>query len=116
MASDFALKGIPVRVNELAPGRFLSELSYSKEEEDEMAKNPYLALNPPPVKRVGRYAVLVSIQNLRTIILTSRPLSGGIYYREEEMAATAIYLASDASGFMNGQSMLIDGGLTLVNP
>ena len=55
MASDFALKGVPVRVNEIAPGRFLSELSYSKEVEDEMAKQPWMALNPVPMKRIGRY-------------------------------------------------------------
>lgn len=53
MASDFALKGLHIRVNALAPGRFLSELSYSKEEEDELAKQPWLALNPSPLKRIG---------------------------------------------------------------
>lgn len=55
MASDFALKGLHVRVNAIAPGRFISEMTGTQEEEDEDMKKPGLALNPNPLKRTGRY-------------------------------------------------------------
>ena len=36
--------------------------------------------------------------------------------REEEMAATALYLASRAGGYVNGQEWVVDGGYLAVNP
>jgi len=33
-----------------------------------------------------------------------------------EMAGTAVYLASPAAGYMNGQELVIDGGYMAVNP
>lgn len=36
--------------------------------------------------------------------------------REHEMAALAVYMASPASNFMVGHEVVLDGGLSLVNP
>jgi squamous cell carcinoma antigen recognized by T-cells 3 len=34
----------------------------------------------------------------------------------QEMAGTAVYLASRAGGYLNGQEIIIDGGYCAVNP
>ena len=34
--------------------------------------------------------------------------------KPEEIAETAMYLASDGSGYMTGQNLLVDAGWTLV--
>jgi len=36
--------------------------------------------------------------------------------REHEMAALAAYMASPASNFMIGHEVILDGGISLVNP
>jgi len=36
--------------------------------------------------------------------------------RAVEMAGTAVYLASPAAAYMNGQELIIDGGYLAVNP
>jgi NAD(P)-dependent dehydrogenase (short-subunit alcohol dehydrogenase family) len=36
--------------------------------------------------------------------------------REEEMAGTAVYLASRAGGYVNGHEIVVDGGYIAVNP
>ncbi len=36
--------------------------------------------------------------------------------REEEISSLAVYLASPASGYMTGQEIAIDGGMSIVNP
>jgi NAD(P)-dependent dehydrogenase (short-subunit alcohol dehydrogenase family) len=37
-------------------------------------------------------------------------------YSAEEMAGTAVYLASKAGGYVSGQEIIIDGGYLAVNP
>jgi NAD(P)-dependent dehydrogenase (short-subunit alcohol dehydrogenase family) len=39
-----------------------------------------------------------------------------LIYSGQEMAGTAVYLASRAGGYVNGQEIIIDGGYTTVNP
>ena len=36
----------------------------------------------------------------------------GRYGRVDEIAGTALFLASDAAGYITGQNILVDGGLT----
>lgn len=50
------------------------------------------------------------------MITNLMPTVARFSYREEEMAALAIYLASPASAYTHGQEILIDGGLAGVNP
>ncbi|KAL5513158.1 hypothetical protein ACEPAH_3556 [Sanghuangporus vaninii] len=89
LATDFALKRAPIRVNAIAPGTFPSQLSAPKDQLDEYCKTNMGCLEPIPARRPGR---------------------------EYEMAALAVYLASPASGYTHGQEIFIDGGLLSVNP
>ncbi|KLO15201.1 NAD-binding protein [Schizopora paradoxa] len=89
MANDLAMKGMPIRINAISPGVFPSELTASKEFLDKNASDPGTALRPSPMLRPGR---------------------------EHEIAALAVYMASPASNFMMGHEVLLDGGLSLVNP
>jgi len=41
-------------------------------------------------------------------LLAQTPL--GRYAKSEEIAAAALYICSDAAGYMTGTDMLIDGG------
>jgi NAD(P)-dependent dehydrogenase (short-subunit alcohol dehydrogenase family) len=60
MATEFALRGIPVRVNSLVPGIFPSEMSAAAGNEgDDIAQVPLPgALAAPPLKRMGRSVYL----------------------------------------------------------
>jgi len=89
LAADLALKGFPIRVNAIAPGFFPSELRGTEEFLNEFAKGPGSTLRPSPLLRPGR---------------------------EPEMASVVLYLASPTSSFTNGQEIVVDGGLWLVNP
>jgi NAD(P)-dependent dehydrogenase (short-subunit alcohol dehydrogenase family) len=35
---------------------------------------------------------------------------------EQEIVGTVVYLVSPAGGYTNGQEIVVDGGLTTVNP
>ncbi|KAL1673411.1 hypothetical protein EV122DRAFT_222736 [Schizophyllum commune] len=87
-ATELARRKIPVRVNTLAPGLFESEMTAEK-----LAQNGIegvtLGVQPLPHARVGR---------------------------ANEMAGTALWMASPAGGYLNGQEIMIDGGYTTVNP
>ena len=56
IATDFALKGIPVRVNAIAPGLFASQLTGNDEQANEYCKTNMGAFNgvPVPLQRSGR--------------------------------------------------------------
>ena len=51
---------------------------------------------------------------LRQAIVESTPM--GRIAQPAELAETALYLASDAAGFMTGQILTVDGGRTLIDP
>jgi len=88
-ATDFALKGIPIRVNAMAPGVFATEATGSAEQMAEAAKTPLFAEHAIPLGRPGR---------------------------DHELGAIAVYLASPASSYTNGQEIVFDGGWSAVNP
>jgi NAD(P)-dependent dehydrogenase (short-subunit alcohol dehydrogenase family) len=79
LAAEWAPYGI--RVNAIAPGYFLTEMSPV----DQPEFTPW-CVDPAPMKRYGL---------------------------PEELGPAAIFLASDASSFMTGSVMKIDGGFTL---
>lgn len=55
-------------------------------------------------------ATIVSTPTLRDYVVKRTPL--GRHGQPEEIAGAAVYLASDASSFMTGHLMVIDGGFT----
>lgn len=88
MATEFALKNVPVRVCAVAPGVYESEMTYD-------------TIGPDLVNVVGKGLVPVP---------ANRPGTA------EEVAGTVIYLASPAGGYTNGQEIVVDGGYIAVNP
>jgi len=89
LSTEFALKGINVRVNAIAPGVYESEMTHdiiSGQAATDAVGMPVASI---PAKRPGTAA---------------------------EMAGTAVYLASPAAAYMNGQELIIDGGYLAVNP
>ncbi|KAG8214446.1 hypothetical protein J3R82DRAFT_9469 [Butyriboletus roseoflavus] len=89
LSTEFALRGIPVRVNAIAPGVYESEMTHSVISGQEATD----AVGMPVVS-----------------LPAGRPGTGA------EMAGTAVYLASPAAAYMNGQELVIDGGYLAVNP
>lgn len=89
MATEFALKKIPVRVNAIAPGVFPSEMTKLKIDSAEMVNSVSKPVIPVPAGRAGT---------------------------PQEIAGTVIYLASPAGYYTNGQEIAIDGGYLAVNP
>ncbi len=74
-----------IRVNVLVPGYIHTELV-----------DPFLARHP---EAAAEHWLKPSVQNR--------------FGAPEELAGAAVYLASDASSFMTGEEMVIDGGYTL---
>ncbi|KAI5887547.1 NAD(P)-binding protein [Schizophyllum commune H4-8] len=87
-ATELARRKIPVRVNAIAPGVFESEMTRDLLQENG-ADNVAQGMQPVPMGRAG-----------------------GV----NEMAGTALWMASSAGGYLNGEEILIDGGFTTVNP
>lgn len=63
---------------------------------------------PVPAKRAGTCVSFLHL--LISLFETSHFFSG------QEMGGTAVYLASRAGGYVNGQEIVIDGGYVAVNP
>ncbi len=59
----------------------------------------------------ARIAALGDVEKARADFIARQPM--GRLGRPEEIAALAVYLASDESGFTTGQTHIIDGGWTL---
>jgi len=89
LSTEFALRGIPVRVNAIAPGVYESEMTHDAISGQEATDAVAMPVVSVPAKRPGTAA---------------------------EMAGTAVYLASPAAAYMNGQELAIDGGYLAVNP
>lgn len=89
LSTEYALKGIPVRVNAIAPGVYESEMTFSSITGEEFVNKVGNGIQPVPAKRAGT---------------------------AQEMAGTAVYLASPAGCYTNGQEIVIDGGYLAVNP
>ncbi|KAK0201691.1 NAD(P)-binding protein [Desarmillaria ectypa] len=88
LATEFALKGIPVRVNAIAPGVYESEMTKT-------------VIGPEDVDATGRGVLPVPARRAGT---------------GEEMAGIAVYLASPSGCYATGQEIVIDGGYLAVNP
>jgi len=89
LATEIALKGIPVRVNSIAPGVYESEMTFDT------------ITGPEEMARVAQSLFPVP---------AGRPGSPG------EIAGTVIYLSSPAGCYTNGQEIVVDGSYTAVNP
>ncbi|KAI5986116.1 hypothetical protein EDD15DRAFT_2373434 [Pisolithus albus] len=89
LSTEFALKGIPVRVNAIAPGVYETEMTHDVIDGQQATDAVGMPVVSVPAKRPGSAV---------------------------EMAGTAVYLASPAAGYMNGQEIVIDGGYVAVNP
>lgn len=89
MATEFAFKGVPVRVNAIAPGVYPSEMTETTIEGAELVDKIGNTVIPVPAGRAGK---------------------------PEEIVGTVIYLASPAGFYTNGQEIVVDGGYLAVNP
>ncbi|KAH7914266.1 hypothetical protein BJ138DRAFT_1144210 [Hygrophoropsis aurantiaca] len=89
LSTEFAVKGIPVRVNAIAPGVYESEMTHDVISGATATDKVGMPIVSVPAKRPGT---------------------------AEEMAGTVVYLASPAGEYMNGQELVIDGGYLAVNP
>lgn len=79
----FELGGSAIRVNAIAPGLIETKLA----------------------------AAIVQNDDLVAEVLRRTPL--GRYGQPDEIAGAALFLASEAASFMTGQTMVIDGGMTI---
>jgi len=89
LATEIALKGIPVRVNCIAPGSFESEMTLET------------ITGPEELARVAQSLL---------------PIPAGRPGKASEIAGTVIYLSSPAGCYTNGQELVVDGSYTAVNP
>ena len=54
--------------------------------------------------------------NMRRVLLAFSLCLGGFAAQAEEVAKMALFLASDDARFVNGESIVVDGGLTALGP
>jgi NAD(P)-dependent dehydrogenase (short-subunit alcohol dehydrogenase family) len=107
LATEIALKGIPVRVNSIAPGVFASEMTLDTITGPEEMARVAQSLLPVPAGRSGSYVPLYCA--VFCVSLTHLSRAG-------EIAGTVIYLSSPAGCYTNGQELVVDGSYTAVNP
>ncbi|MDE2179199.1 MAG: SDR family oxidoreductase, partial [Xanthomonadaceae bacterium] len=68
--------------------------------------------SPSLLERIEANAAAAgSVEAARAAFVARQPM--GRLGTPEEIAAMAVYLASDAATFVTGQALVIDGGLTL---
>jgi 7-alpha-hydroxysteroid dehydrogenase len=119
--------GSIINLSSIAAGRTQPELlgySISSAAVDQMTRSLAVALAPKGI-RVNAVAfgsvMSASLQNAlrdnddyRDAIIADTPL--GRIAAARELAETVQFLASDASGFMTGQVLTVDGGRSLLDP
>jgi 7-alpha-hydroxysteroid dehydrogenase len=119
--------GSIINLSSIAAGRTQPELlgySISSAAVDQMTRSLAVALAPKGI-RVNAVAfgsvMSASLQNAlrdspdyRDAIIADTPL--GRIASPRELAETVQFLASDASGFMTGQVLTVDGGRSLLDP
>jgi len=91
LATEFALKNIPVRVNSIAPGVFPSEMTGSQGE----------SLGGKKASEIGQGLSGIPFQR------------GG---EDTDMAGAALFLSSSASAYITGQIITVDGGFIATHP
>ncbi|KAL1738257.1 hypothetical protein HDZ31DRAFT_86211 [Schizophyllum fasciatum] len=87
-ATELARRKIPIRVNAIAPGIW----------ETEMTRD------------------LLADMGLDRLAQGLQPIPHGRPGAANEMAGTAVWMASATGGYLNGQEVVVDGGYTVVNP
>lgn len=107
LATEIALKGIPVRVNAIAPGVYESEMTQTTISGLEEVAKTSQSLIPVPAGRPGLY--------VKQSGFSASP-DPHVSCRASEIAGTVIYLSSPAGCYTNGQEIVVDGGYTAVNP
>jgi NAD(P)-dependent dehydrogenase (short-subunit alcohol dehydrogenase family) len=86
LARNLAVEWGPsnVRVNTIAPGLVQTDFAKYLWENEELLKQ--VTVEPAPMKRIGQ---------------------------PDEIAGAAVYLCSKAAAYMTGQTLVVDGGLTI---
>lgn len=65
MSTEYALKGIPVRVNAIAPGVYESEMTVDSIATDEKLVNQIgKGIQPVPSKRAGTYVLVLYLRRV----------------------------------------------------
>ncbi|KAL5501686.1 hypothetical protein ACEPAH_8946 [Sanghuangporus vaninii] len=94
LATEFALKGVPVRVNAVAPGVYATEMVRSN------ISDPS-SCSAEQANAVGQSII---------------PIPAARFGTAQEIVGTVIYLVSPAGCYTNGQELVVDGGYLCVNP
>lgn len=117
-------KGVVVNVTSSAGlGGTIGQINYAS------AKGAIIAMTKSGAKELGRYGIRVnavapsaSTQMTRTIMTDEKfakvylsRIALGRFAESEEMSATFSYLLSDASSYMTGQVLSVDGGTYMVS-
>ncbi|PFH62849.1 hypothetical protein XA68_11630 [Ophiocordyceps unilateralis] len=84
MASEIAAAGLKVRINNLAPGLFPSEMTAGESDKAQKSQLPKSSMSDIPAARPGK---------------------------DEDMASAILFLA--ANQYLNGQSVVVDGGFSI---